>query len=73
MPRSYQPRRRNIRHKRAAVRWLAANYSDHTLKECAVVLGLTVGKVKYLCRTHKISKRAPNGTRWCSKKPRLAP
>jgi hypothetical protein len=61
-----QPRR-YVRHGRAAVRWLAANYTDHSLRECAAHLGLSVNKVKYLLRSHKIRKRAPNGQRWCGR------
>lgn len=48
------------RHRLAAVRWLAANYSDHSLRECAAQLGLTTRQVFGLCRRNGIRKRAPN-------------
>jgi hypothetical protein len=52
--------RRYVRHQRKHVIWLQRNYCMYTLREAAAILGLTPGKVLYLCRTHQIRKRAPN-------------
>lgn len=59
-PPEYTTRRRYVRHQRRHVLWLQRNYCCYTLKEAAALLGLTPGKVLYLCRTHQIKKRAAN-------------